>query len=80
MKKVFDKYEEKEEFILEDAEIEEIDKIYGIWFEKYKNYSANELVNKSHKNISWKNARGDLDDDSPCKTYMLENESFLKFE
>ena len=37
------------------------------------------LVDESHRNLSWINARGDLDKDEPCNTYMKEDKSFIEF-
>ena len=71
---------EKEEFLLNDNEIEEIDKKYKESFDKYKNYAPSTLVDMSHKNISWINARGDIDPDDICHTRMKEDDTFIKFK
>ena len=59
--------------------IEEIDKIFGKYLEKYRYKAPSTLVDESHRNLSWINARGDLDKDEPCNTYMKEDKSFIEF-
>lgn len=80
MQKYFSNNEEKENFLLSKNEIKQIDKIYGKWFDKYEFYSSSKLITKSHKNLSWINARGDLDENTPCRTFMIEDETFLTFK
>lgn len=80
MQQFFSGEAEKEEFLLNDNEIKEIDKKYKKYFDKYKNYSPSTLVDKSHKNVSWINARGDIDPDDICHTYMEEDDAFTKFK
>lgn len=76
----FQSEDEKEAYILNDEDIKEIDKIYGKWFNKYKNKSASWLINESHRNKSWINARGNLGIDEICREYLKEDETFIQFE
>ena len=86
MQKYFNNDIEKEEILLLDDDleknkilIEEIDKIFGKYLEKYRYKAPSTLVDESHRNLSWINARGDLDKDEPCNTYMKEDKSFIEF-
>ncbi len=78
-RRFFDCEEEKEAMMLTTEEVNEIDKQYGKWFDKYAGMSPSYLVEKSHKNESWINARGNRQPDEVCKEYMNEDESFTKF-
>lgn len=80
MQRFFTESEEKDIFILNSKQVKKIDQYYGKWFEKYNKYSASQLIAKSHKNLSWKNARGTLPEDVPCKKFLKEDETFLEFE
>lgn len=72
--------DEKENYLLLEDEIKNIDKIYGKFFQKWNAISASELVDKSHKNISWIEARGDLSNDTPCNKILNESiDKFTKF-
>ena len=80
MQKYFNNDIEKEEILLEDNNlVNELDKIFDKYLDKYKYKASTTLIDESHKNLSWINARGDLDKDEPCNTYMKEDESFIKF-
>lgn len=50
------------------------------YLNKYIMFSPNELVDISHKNLSWINARGDLGANEICRNFMEENETFIKFK
>lgn len=76
----FHETEEKEFYLLEKQEIEELDLIFEKTFSKYADMSPSELVDKSHLNLSWINARGDLGADEPCKNFMKEDDTFIKFK
>lgn len=80
MQKYFNSEEEAEEFFLSKEQTKEIDKIYSKYLVKYIDFSPAKLVSESHKNISWINARGDLDQYAPSKTYMKEDETFIQFK
>lgn len=80
MQKLFSHEEEKDIYILDEETVNEIDQIYGQWLLKYENYAASTLVEMSHKNKAWINARGDLDPDKPCKNYLVEDQTFIEFE
>lgn len=49
-------------------------KIYCI----YGNFTANELENMTHEEDPWREARGDLDKDTPCKN-IISCESMAKY-
>ncbi|WP_027123706.1 hypothetical protein [Mycoplasmoides pirum] len=70
---------EKEALLLSDKEMNEIDKQYGAYFEKYAGESKEWLIDESHKNVAWINARGSLGSDEICKEYLIEDENFIKF-
>lgn len=80
LQKLFNNEEEKEIFLLPKKEVEELDKIYGESLNKYVNLSPFSLVDKSHKNVAWINARGDLDCDTPSNTFLKEDETFIQFK
>lgn len=80
MQKYFNSEEEAEEFFLTEEQTIEMDKMYLEYLTKYINFSPAKLVSKSHKNISWINARGDLDQYDPSTTYMKEDETFIQFK
>lgn len=79
MQQYFGGEAEKEEFLLESNEVKEIDEKYGKYFDKYYNYAPSTLVDMSHKNVSWINARGDIDIDAVCHNRLAEDETFIKF-
>lgn len=87
MRNVFLSESEKEEFLLDEKNeseekiIQELDKLYLQYFEKYNQYSARQLVEKSHKNLAWIEARGDLGPDDICHAKLNENDKiFVEFE
>ncbi len=81
MQKLFRNEAEKEDYLLDKNEISKIDKLYLNFYNEYIRYSARELVEKSHKNFAWIEARGDLGPDDICHTKLNEDsENFTKFE
>lgn len=80
MQQFFNGDSEKETFLLSKDEIKEIDEKYNTYFEKYCNYAPSTLVDMSHKNLSWINARGDIDDDAVCNNYLKEDQTFIEFK
>ena len=76
----FNKDTELDLFLLSSEEEKIIDKKYKKYLEKYIIYSPNELVELSHKNISWIKARGDLGANEICREFMKENDDFIKFK
>ncbi|MDE6064352.1 MAG: hypothetical protein K2G20_07195, partial [Lachnospiraceae bacterium] len=51
-----------------------LDKIYKL----YGGYTANELENKTHAELPWKEARGNLDRNVPCKN-IISSESMKEY-
>ena len=80
MQQFFSGEAEKEEFLLSKEDIKTIDKKYGKYFDKYSYLTSSELVEKSHKNLAWINARGDLNPDDVCNTHLKEDDTFTKFK
>lgn len=80
MQQFFNGESEKESFLLSKNDVNEIDKKYGKYFSEYCNYAPSTLVEMSHKNLSWINARGDIDCDSVCNNYLKEDKTFIKFK
>lgn len=72
--------DEKDTYILSNEEIKKIDKKYKKYFEKWNEYSSDELVEKSHNNLAWIKARKEIDPDCPSEEILEENEDFLKFK
>lgn len=58
----------------DNAHIIFLSKIYSL----YGDYSADELENMTHKETPWKEARGNLDKDTPCKN-IISCESMAKY-
>ena len=76
----FDEQDEKEKFLLEDKEVEEIDKQYLESFEKWNQYSTKDLIDISHTNKAWLKTRGSLGIDEICKDKMDEqSKDFVEF-
>lgn len=76
----FDELDEKENFLLDEDEVKEIDKQYLESFEKWNKYSAQELVEISHSNKAWIKARGSLGVDEICKDKIDEqSKDFVEF-
>lgn len=76
----FDELDEKENFLLDEDEVKEIDKQYLESFEKWNKYSAQELVEISHSNKAWIKARGNLGVDEICKDNIDEqSKDFVEF-
>lgn len=71
---------EMEEYLLDDQEIKQIDEKYEKYYEIYKNDSPTELIEKSHKSLSWINARKGYAATEICKIPLEENETFTIFE
>lgn len=76
----FNKETESDPFFLSKAEEEEIDKKYLKYFKKYEDKEPSWLIDKSHKNLSWIKARGNLGINDICKEFMIEDDNFLKFK
>lgn len=74
--------DEKEPYSeLNDIIVKEINKKYGDFFIKWDAFSSSELVNKSHQNLAWINARGNIDHDTASTNTLDESDkSFLKFK
>lgn len=74
---------EEAEFInelLSEEEYKTIDSIYGAYFEKWDILSTTDLVDKSHKNKAWIEARGDLMATEPSNNFINEDrEKITKF-
>ena len=76
----FNKLDEAENYIITDHDlIKEIDNKYLDYLKKYEDWSIDKLIDESHKNQSWINARKNYGIDDICKEYMEENENFLEF-
>lgn len=76
----FDELDEKENFLLDEDEVKEIDKQYLESFEKWNKYSAQELVEISHSNKAWIKTRGNLGIDEICKDKIDEqSKDFVEF-
>lgn len=76
----FDELDEKENFLLDEDEVKEIDKQYLESFEKWNKYSTQELVEISHSNKAWKKTRGSLGVDEICKDKIDEqSKDFVEF-
>lgn len=75
----FNSLNEVEEYLLNDKEVEEIDKKYQKYYDKYKNFSPNELVDISHKSLAWNNARKGYSDTQICKVLLEEDQIFTTF-
>ena len=75
----FNKETELDSFILSSEEVKIIDDKYGKYLDKYIMYSPNELVELSHKNLSWIKARGKFGANEICREFMKENDDFIKF-
>lgn len=73
-------FDEKDTYILDEKEIKQIDKKYKVFYEKWNSFSTSQLVDKSHKNLSWIKARKGIDSDKPSNNILEENQTFLKFE
>ncbi|MDE5767036.1 MAG: DUF4065 domain-containing protein, partial [Malacoplasma sp.] len=80
MQKLFMKLDEKDTYILSNKEIKLIDKKYKKYFDKWNEYSPEELIEKSHKNLAWIKARKGIDPDCPSREILEEDEDFLKFK
>lgn len=76
----FDELDEKENFLLDEDAVKEIDKQYLESFEKWNKYSAQELVDISHSNKAWIKTRGSLGVDEICKDKIDEqSKDFVEF-
>lgn len=79
MQRFFNDNEEKEILQLNEQEVREIDELYIQYFNKYCDFEGLELVNKSHKNKAWIEARAGIEFDKPSRNLLEENESFITF-
>lgn len=76
----FDELDEKENFLLKEKDVKEIDKQYLESFEKWNKYSTQELVEISHSNKAWIKTRGSLGVDEICKDKIDEqSKDFVEF-
>ena len=80
IQKFFNEKDEKENFLLDDEQVKEIDQLYLKSFEKYYKCSSNQLIKISHENTAWIEARGNLGSDEICKKFMIENDDFINFK
>lgn len=55
----------------------ELDILESVWL-TYKDFSANELEAKTHIDMPWRNARGDLDDFAICNA-VISNDDMKNF-
>lgn len=74
------KLNELEVYLLDEHQMSILEKRYGKYLKKYEHYTPNELVDLSHKNLAWKNARKNYGSDEICKEILLEDKSILEFE
>lgn len=70
----FDELDEKENFLLDEDTVKEIDKQYLESFEKWNKYSAQELVEISHSNKAWIKARQGFGEYDVCKISLNEKD------
>lgn len=70
----FFQLDEKENYFLRDAKImDQIEKQYGKYFEKWNQYSPQQLVKISHTNQAWIKARGSLLEDEISNNLLDES-------
>lgn len=79
LKPFFNKFNEIEDYLISDEEKKLIDDKYKNYLDKYKNYTIDELINESHKNVSWINARAGIPEMERCTKFMEENGDFIRF-
>ena len=73
--------DEIESYLLSEQELKEVDQKYGKWFAKWNQYSTSELINISHTNQAYINARKGFQEMQPCANPLEEkSNSFLKME
>ena len=77
----FWKLDEDDLFLdLDNSIRQEISDKYSKYLEKYKDLEPEELVEKSHKNQSWKNARKGYKTNDICKVHLIEDKTFITFD
>ena len=79
LQKFFNEEDEQDAYYLSKSEVNEIDEIYGTWFNQYSKYTKEELIEKSHKNQAWINARANLGVQDPCRKFLEEDATFCEF-
>lgn len=79
LQECFSKQNEKESYLLSEDEVSQIDRQYGAYLGKYASFSPDELIRRSHQNLAWIKARGNLGSDEVCKNELVEDEDFLIF-
>lgn len=73
--------DELETYLLSDEELKAVDKKYGKWFDKWNQYSTSELINTSHTNQAYINAREGFEEMQPCTNVLEEkSDAFLQME
>ena len=73
--------DELETYLLSEQELKEVDQKYGKWFAKWDQYSTSELINISHTNQAYINARKGFEEMQPCNKFLDEtSDAFLKMD
>ena len=85
LRPMFIEIDEKDHYLLSQKdkknkeEMEKIDQKYKKFFEKWNVYSDDDLIDISHTNKAWINARKDIGPNEPCTNYLdEESPEFLK--
>ena len=85
LRPMFIEIDEKDHYLLsqknkkDKEEMEKIDQKYKKFFEKWNVYSDDDLIDISHTNKAWINARKDIGPNEPCTNYLdEESPEFLK--
>ena len=85
LRPMFIEIDEKDHYLLsqknkkDKEEMEKIDQKYKKFFEKWNVYSDDDLIDISHTNNAWINARKDIGPNEPCTNYLDEQSpEFLK--
>lgn len=72
LRPVFIETDERDHYLLSKEQVEKIDQKYKAFFEKWKSYSDNDLINVCQTNGAWIKARAEIDLNEPCTDYLDE--------